>query len=145
MAFKRSAVRSRLSPPKPKIRSVKKSSEIVWFQDFFFCFNYHNVSFSGARLLLDTTNQIRATFLTRVLHELGCFRKRNNVPIQSSSAVRKCFIKSLDGRLFRGFLCMGIIHCHVDFGVSNQSLDRLGIHAKLKHMCNICMSAAVWC
>ena len=129
MAFKRSAVRSRLSPPNRENPNSKKSSEIERFQNFFFLFTCSKFCFSPFLFLGLATPKICATSSTRVQHELSGFYQRNYVSVQSATRTGKCLIIATNCILLRRFLRMRIIHCHIDFRMTNQCLDRFGIYA----------------
>ena len=134
MAFKRSAVRSRLSPP--------GSPEIVRFQDFFFCkpgyFLQKSVFSEPERY-----TPVRVTLCTRIVPESRRFQEVQYVQMRGFRMLRKCVGKFFDcGQPYR-VLHMQIVLGHIHIRVTDNALDRREINTQHLHLGNIGMPTTV--
>ena len=136
MAFKRSAVRSRLSPP--------GSPEIVRFQDFFFCkpgyYLQKSVFSEPGRY-----TPVCVTLCTRIVPESRRFQEVQYVQMRGFRMLRKCVGKFLDcGQPYR-VLHMQIVLCHIHIRVSNDTLDCRKVNTQHLHLGNVGMPPAMGC
>ena len=134
MAFKRSAVRSRLSPP--------GSPEIVRFQDFFFCkpgyFLQKSVFSEPGRYTL-----VRVTLCTRIVPESRRFQGVQYVQMRGFRILRKCVGKLFDCGFTNRVLDMQIVLGHVHIRVTDNALDGGKVNTQHLHLRHIGMPTAV--
>ena len=126
MAFKRSAVRSRLSPP----QNVLNSSE-----------------FRAFSLFLALKSPVFTPLVAGVQH---FDRNLTGISFRLSSpyslfclADTKGLVKSLCGFLTDRTLDMKIMFCHVGVRMADHRLDRLDVHTQCLHLADVGMAAAV--
>ena len=113
MAFKRSAVRSRLSPPK-----LRKPPS---FPEFFFAFLRVFHQFSAFFEPLETKG-VRETDRTGIVLELSSLRtfvELNNIGMIFLIATEKCRIKFRDGSHLHRILYVQIMFCHIHIRVTD--------------------------
>ena len=129
MAFKRSAVRSRLSPPQ-KLRNL-------WISEFFsfvlyikkFCFS--PLIFEGRNFLTQILPNLDPNDnMTQWTHWYRTSQRYQFIHFINIFTIDKCIAETCHRIFAYGFLDMQVMLRHIDIRMANDTLNGFNVHAK---------------